>query len=152
MSLRFIGKTLLATTLLSSSLIAFAENGEVLCPPASFIKNLWTDINTVSVHYGRWSERVFFASAEDPTFDQGSKLWWNVHSITDRVRDFNTAFTMGQNNAKNVYQGRNKYAQKSTDRYFCSYQDNTGNASVWAWGYKNEDGARKDINQFLSIK
>ena len=145
MSLRFTGKALLATTFLSASLLAFAGEEQVLCPPASFIKNLWVDINTVSVYYGSSGENLFFTSAEDSAFDQGSNLWWYVHSIT-KGKDFNSAFMMGQHNVKNVYQVRNKYAQKDTDRYFCSYENNDRSMSVYIFGYKNRyQGSRKDM-------
>ena len=142
----------LAVTFLSSSLVAFAGEKQIPCPPASLIKNLWGDVNTVSVYYGNSGEKVFFASAQNSTLDQGNQLYWNVYSLTN-AKDFNTAFIMGQNDVKKVYNVRNKYAQKgTTNGYFCSYVDNAGNFPVYAWGYKSEQDSKNAEKEILSLQ
>src|SRR3990167_9288484 len=114
-------KSLFATTLLSSSILAFAGNNDVLCPPASFIRNFLPSINTVSFY--QWpssSEKIFFASSEESNFDLGSNLWWKVYTMTN-AKDFNTAFEMGRQNIIKINKVATKFAMESSGGFYCSY-------------------------------
>lgn len=123
MNLKKLFKPCLAAVILSNSLLVYAASSTIPCPSVEDVRNSWQSIDTVQ----KDDEQNYSAySSDTPIFDDASKLWWQV-GTNNNGPDFNTAFTQGIKDIKNVQTVDKKYADEmAAGLYICLYVDNTG--------------------------
>lgn len=130
MTLKSYFKFCLASLLLTNSAFAIANN-QIPCPLGDLFKNLFKQIDTVSM----LEENKFMVySYHSYTYDKESDLSWHVITSVTNTPDFNTAFAIGQNNIKKISAPKEKYAQKSDDHLICHYVDSAGVTVAFALG------------------
>ena len=117
------------TMLFLTTTATFASDQLVLCPSSNLINNRWQYMDTITIMDNRTEFLVY--TNHDSVYDADSKRWWSIASDVI-APDFNTAFTIAQNNARHVITSASKYAQDKDTWYSCRYLDNTGKVTIVA--------------------
>lgn len=140
-------KPCLAAVILSNSLLAYAASSTIPCPSVENVRNAWQSIDTVQ----KDDEQNYSAySSDTPIFDEASKLWWQI-GANNNGPDFNTAFTQGVNDIKNLSAADMKYADEmSKGLYICVYLNNRGTPVALA--IAEDTNKSKNIKTLLNLK
>jgi hypothetical protein len=124
-------QAIVGAALLSASVLAFAEEQQVLCPSVDVIKQSWEKLDTVT-------KFAFSKFAVWPVRDiKDQDYSWNIFAFVDAA-DFNSAMVAGQGSLQDVTTAKDKYAMDLGEAYVCSYSYSpNGKVSVSALAFKD---------------